>query len=216
MKNARDATGRAGPDSRLLHVEQRTTATGASPEGLNAPAGEAMRKVWERRARQLAQVPVQEDEGERVELVVVRLGRELYGFDVEHVLEIRPVERIARVPLVPDWVVGVFNLRGRILPALSLRRLLGLGEVGERGGYLVVVETVDAEIALLVEDVLAVETLPSHRIRDTDDVKRGLSAECVLGAIERRGAPGDCPVLALLDLQALLADERLTVREEMV
>ena len=58
------------------------------------------------------------------------LDREEYGVDVKQVQEIRRVGEITAVPRAPEFVRGVINLRGRILPVLDLKRKLNLGEVG--------------------------------------------------------------------------------------
>ncbi|HEV7498674.1 MAG TPA: chemotaxis protein CheW, partial [Vicinamibacteria bacterium] len=57
------------------------------------------------------------------------LGGEEYGVDVRLVQEIIRVSDITQVPRAPDFVKGVINLRGRIIPVVDLKRKLGLGEV---------------------------------------------------------------------------------------
>jgi len=204
------------------NVRQRLAAVSAALAGLDETAPEVVQRIWARRAAQLARVPVQEEEGERMELVLVRLGREVYGLDAEFVLDIRPAGQITRVPRVPDWVAGVVNLRGRILSVLDLSRFFGLPQEVEREAispYLVVVETPAMELALLVDDVLAVEALPASQVQGASDTLWGIRPEYVRGVAERRdrNIPADeASSLVVLDLPALLADERLIVDEEMV
>ena len=68
------------------------------------------------------------------------LGREEYGVDVRLVQEIIRVTEITQVPRAPEFIKGVINLRGRIIPVVDLQRKLGLGEVeiargiADRGG----------------------------------------------------------------------------------
>jgi purine-binding chemotaxis protein CheW len=203
-------------------VHQRIAAAEAALAGMVEATPELVQEILERRAAQLAEVPVREDEDERVELVLIRLGRELYGLDAHHVSDLRPVERITRVPRVPDWVAGVVNLRGRLLSAVDLRRFFGLPDAKRDEGdgpavtpYLVAVETPEMELALLADDVPEVEALPSGLIQESSGVVRGIRPEYVRGVAER-GGDGDGPMLVVLDLPALLADKRLIVHEEIV
>jgi purine-binding chemotaxis protein CheW len=191
---------------------------------------EELQAIWARRAAELAQVPADEDEGEQSRLLLVRLGREIYGIDAQYVFNVKPAELITFVPRVPEWVAGVVNLRGRIFSVVDLRRFFGLpaGEVeqaddseyGEREDHLVVVETPDMEIALLVNDVLTVEPLPTSRIQDSSGTVRGLRPEYVRGVVTHVGEDTDTDengsMVVVLDLLALLADERLIVHEEIV
>ena len=62
------------------------------------------------------------------------LGREEYGVDVRLVQEIIRVTEITQVPRAPEFIKGVINLRGRIIPVVDLRKKLGLGEVDDRAG----------------------------------------------------------------------------------
>lgn len=216
-------------------ARQRIAAANAALAGLDETAPEVVQQIWARRAAQLAEVPIQEEEGEQIELVVVQLGREVYGLDAQYVFDIRPAGQITRLPRVPDWVAGVVNLRGRIFSVLDLQRFFGLSRAQTRGlpdaegnrnngpestermPYLAVVETPDMEIALLVDGVLAVESLPASQVQEAADTTWGIHPEYVRGVAERRG--GDTPIngdglLVVLDLLALLADERLIVHEE--
>ena len=188
--------------------------------GLDDPAPEILDQIWAQRAARLAQASFQEDAGEQIELVLVQLGRETFAFEAQYVLEIRSAEQIAPVPRTPDWVAGVVNLRGRILSVLDLRRFFGLAqaEIDEKeettpGQELVIVETPDMELALLVDNVLAIEPLPAERVQDAAHTVRGIHPEYVRGVAERQGGAG---LLVVLNLADLLADERLIVHEEIV
>lgn len=223
-------------------VRQRIVEASIALEGLDETAPEVMQAVWARRAAKWAEVPVEEEEGERIDLVLVRLGREVYGLDAQYVSVIRPLEQITSVPRVPDWVAGVVNVRGHILSVIDLRRFFGLpatvedsqdGARGDADGSagtshwfdpgtpsLVVVETPEMEVALLAQDVLTVEDLPASQIQGATGTVRGLRQEYVLGVAEYDSGDtspdGEGPMLAVLDLPALLADERLIVHEEIV
>lgn len=200
-------------------VRQRIASVNATLSGLDGAAPDTLEQIWAHRAVKLAQAPAQEEEGEQIELVLVQLGREVYGLEAQYVFDIRLAENVTRVPRVPAWVAGIVNLRGRILSVLHLQRLFGLpqAECSEEGRpatfHLVVVETPDMEIVLLVDNVLAVESLTASRIQAPTDTIHGLRLEYVRGVAEYKD-DGNDGMMVVLDLSALLADKRLIVNEE--
>lgn len=221
-------------------ARQRIAVTDRALEGLDETTPEAMRQIWDRRAARLAEVPSEEDKGEQITLVLVQLGRELYGLEARHVFAIRSAEQITPVPRVPNWVAGVVNMRGRVLSVVDLQLFFGLpaargdgssnatrdsasstdspSELAERTSELVVVEGSDMEVALLVDDVLTVEMLPASHIQDVNDTVRGLRHEYVRGVVEysdgETQANENGSMVVVLDLPTLLADEQLIVHEE--
>lgn len=206
-----------------IELDWQGLGQAAPPAGTPAGAGDGidlqtLQQTWARRAARLARVPAQADEGDQVELALVRLAGEVYGLDVQYVSEIRPVEQLTRVPRAPGWVAGVVNLRGRILSLLDLQRFLGLAGAGAGPAvkpYLVVVQAADMEVALLADEVLSVEALAAGRIHDAAGTVRGIRPEYVRGIAER-GSNGAGSMVVVLDLPALLADRQLVVYEEIV
>lgn len=183
---------------------------------------DVLEQAWAQRAEQVAQVIADGESGEQIEIVVIRLGREVYGVETDYVFDIRSLEHITRVPRVPDWVAGVVNLRGRIISALDLQRYLGLppaengGEVESGARHLVVVGTPAMELALLVDEVLAVESLPISQIQEATSAVKGIQAEYMRGIVVQSQAGDDTAPLLVLDLPALLADKRLIVHEDII
>ncbi|TXG82888.1 MAG: chemotaxis protein CheW [Sphingomonadales bacterium] len=89
------------------------------------------------------------------EFVTISLCGQLLGIPVLLVQDVLKPQLITRVPLAPNWVAGVLNLRGRIVTAIDLRARLGLpprGE-GERAGMSVVVEYKGEPYSLLIDRV---------------------------------------------------------------
>ncbi|MBF9265114.1 chemotaxis protein CheW [Paracidovorax cattleyae] len=82
------------------------------------------------------------------------LGDEEFAIDVRHVQEaVNLPGRIVSMPLAPDFVVGVFNLRGTIVPMLDMRRLLGLGTADDpAGAKVVIVQHRGVRLGLMFDD----------------------------------------------------------------
>ena len=161
-------------------ARQRLAASKAAMVAGNEMSPENLEHIWAQRAAQLAKAPGEEEIGERIEAVLVRLGREVFGLEVQFVRDIRPAQQITRVPRVPEWVIGLSNLHGRILSVIDLRRFLNLPEKGEEEEhgaapkYLAVTETENMEIALLVDEVLGVEALLSNPIHTENSAMANL------------------------------------------
>jgi purine-binding chemotaxis protein CheW len=131
------------------------------------------------------------------------LDREEYGVDVRQVQEIRRLTEITTVPRAPEFVRGVINLRGRILPVLDLRRKLGLGEVAAKSAArIVVVHVRQRVLGLLVDGASQVLKIPVSRVEPPPEevVERG-------GDYIRGVAKLDDRLIILVDLERLLAQE---------
>jgi purine-binding chemotaxis protein CheW len=201
-------------------ARDRIAAAKAALESEASP--EILERIWAQRATQLAKPPVAEEEGEQIELVQIRLGQEVYGVDAQHVFGIRPAHQITPVPRVPAWIGGVISLSGRILSVLDLRRFFGLEEVADSDDepvsrFLLIIEAANMEIALLVDEVLEVVTLPESRVSDSSDTVRGIRPEYVSGVAELPQAgitSGQAGLMVVLNIPALVSDEQLVIHEE--
>jgi chemotaxis signal transduction protein len=212
----RQARRQAAPDRSALHA--RLAALGAALTEPDATSPEVLERTWARRAERVARVPEEEDAGEQLWLVVVRLGCELYGLGVQYVTDICPVGHVTPAPRVPAWVAGMVNVRGRIMSVVDLLQFLGLSAPadllpGER--RLVIVQTPAMELGVLVDAVLAVEAIPLSRLQEGADTLGGLPPDYVRGVVTY-GAAEAPALVAVLDLHAVLGDPRLIVQESIL
>jgi purine-binding chemotaxis protein CheW len=131
------------------------------------------------------------------------LDSEEYGVDVRQVQEIRRVTEITTVPRAPEFVRGVINLRGRILPVLDLKRKLGLGDVAlERASRIVVVRVRERRLGLLVDGASQVLKVPVSRIEAAPDEVIDKGGDYIRGV-----AKLDDRLIILIDLERALAHE---------
>lgn len=101
--------------------------------------------------------------------VTFKLDDEIYALDVAHAREIVEVPRLTRMPNSPDWIRGVINLRGAVVPVIDLKHKFSMGttELTQRSCVLLVEFEFDEGlfvIGVLVDAVLAVFELPSEAI----------------------------------------------------
>jgi len=131
------------------------------------------------------------------------LAKEEYGVDVKQVQEIRRVAEITSVPRAPEFVRGVINLRGRILPVLDLRRRLALGEVVvDRDSRIVVVRVKDRLLGLLVDGASQVLKVPVSQIEAAPEEVVQKGGDYIRGVAKLADR-----LIILVDLERLLATE---------
>lgn len=142
------------------------------------------------------------------------LGREEYGLPVLKVREIIKVMDITHVPQVPAHVLGVINLRGKIIPVIDLRRKFGFSEHDhtERTCIIVAEVTLTAATVMMgvvVDAVSEVVTVAPSEIDDTPQFGGHNGTDYILGLAKVKGG-----VKILLDLDRVLgSDGTLAIRK---
>jgi purine-binding chemotaxis protein CheW len=140
---------------------------------------------------------------ELLQLVSFTIGKEEYGVDILKVHEIIRMITITKVPNSPEFVEGVINLRGRVIPVVDLRIRLGL-EKKEYGKdtRVIVVEIGGKTIGFIVDSVSEVLRIPRSITEPPPQMAAGLNAEYItaIGKLEDR-------LLILLDLEKILVEQ---------
>ncbi|MBQ9377082.1 MAG: chemotaxis protein CheW [Schwartzia sp.] len=138
-------------------------------------------------------------EGE-VQVVAFKLRREEYGFNILNVKEIKGLTDITRVPFASDFIKGVINLRGSVLPVIDLKRRLGLQDTEyTEDTRIVVVREDDLEVGMIVDAVTGVITLNSEHIDTAKSVDNENSRFITgIGKVEEER------LIILLNLEAII------------
>jgi purine-binding chemotaxis protein CheW len=131
------------------------------------------------------------------------LEREEYGVDVRLVQEIIRVSEITPVPRAPEFIRGVINLRGRIIPVIDLKRKLGLGELlQQRASRIVVVKVRERLIGLLVDGASQVLKVPLQSIEAAPEEVVQIDQNFIRGVAKLAGR-----LIILVDLPKVLQVE---------
>ncbi len=138
---------------------------------------------------------------EGLTLLAFSLGDEWYSVDSAHVRGIEPETDVTPVPRAPQWLVGVFNLRGTILPIVDPRPLLSLPSRGTHGkkGLLVVYHCDGIAAALQVDTVDEIYEVARSSLEPALGAGHLGRTELILGQVRVRDR-----LIGVLDLQALL------------
>ena len=148
--------------------------------------------------------------GSEQQLVVFTLSEESYGVDIGVVEEIIRMQHITRVPRAPEYVVGVTNLRGRVIPVIDLRHRFGLSREDDTAATrIVVVEIGRHTIGMVVDGVSEVLRISESSVELPSSVVTTVDSDYLRGIakIEER-------LVILLDLEKILAGTLAELSEE--
>jgi purine-binding chemotaxis protein CheW len=137
-----------------------------------------------------------------LEILTFRLGAEEYGIDIQTVQELRGYSAVTQLANAPDYLKGVVNLRGSIVPIVDMRLKLGLGTATYNDFTVVVVLGLGQRtIGMVVDSVSDVVTLKAEQIRPPPSAGAGFDNVYLtgIGTIDDR-------MLLLADVAIMLAD----------
>lgn len=135
-----------------------------------------------------------------LQLVAFKLGREEYGISILQVQEIKRMTEITRVPHTPDYLKGVMNLRGSVLPVFDLKKRLDLPDNEYSDDARIVIVKVDeVTLGVIVDAVSEVLTIGQENIEPPQVVAGGVIANYLsgIGKINSR-------LLILLDINSII------------
>ena len=145
-------------------------------------------------------------DGRAGKYLTFHLNKEEFGIQVLKVREIMGVQDITVVPQTPDFIRGVINLRGKVIPVVDLRLKFGLPEKEYTQRTCIIVVQVEAGglpvlMGIIVDGVSEVLTLAAGDIEDTPDFGQGVTTPYLLGMAKVKGN-----VKILLDIGQVLAE----------
>ncbi len=152
----------------------------------------------------LAQLQTDVDENTMEgKFLTFQLGGEVYGLPIEYIIEIIGVQRITKVPDMNEYVKGVINLRGQVIPVIDVRKRFGM----EHRTYddrtcIMVTRNKGVSIGLIVDTVEEVKDIPEETISPAPAVATSHSGEYIKGISQGTGDDGQ--VVIIMNLQKLL------------
>ncbi|MFZ1987137.1 MAG: chemotaxis protein CheW [Desulfatitalea sp.] len=141
--------------------------------------------------------------GDTIQMVGFRLAGELFGVDILMVQEILKQIPITKIPDSPDFIAGIINLRGRIIPIIDLRKRLYLKETGpaiEEEGWTLILNAGGRVTGFIVDHVTHVIKLPAGTIQPpTEKVASALKSDYLSGVCMLEEQP-----MAILDFNRIV------------
>jgi purine-binding chemotaxis protein CheW len=142
------------------------------------------------------------------------LGSEEYGIAILKIKEIIGMMPVTSVPQVPDYVKGVVNLRGKVIPVIDLRRKFAMEDIEYTERTCIIVVEIQGQsgvvqIGTVVDSVSEVLNIKADEIEDTPSFGARLSTEYIMGMAKMDGA-----VKILLDIDKVLDSDEIVMVEE--
>jgi purine-binding chemotaxis protein CheW len=145
------------------------------------------------------------------EFISFAIGDEQYGVDIMAVREIKEWTNVSRLPEHPDYLRGVLNFRGAMVPIIDLRCRFGEGLTDATPTHIVIiVQIADRQVGLLADRVLDIVSYETDGIQPVPRVARSRQADFLSGLITIEDM-----MIALIDLPGLLAEAEIEPQEEM-
>lgn len=144
------------------------------------------------------------EEGDIQQFVIFLCGEEVFAVDMTPVQEIIRVPEVVRVPMAPNTLEGLANLRGKVLPIISLRRLFGFPERDDDDSTRALVIDLGQPLGFVVDRVASVVGVESARIEDVGALTTTVKTEMLAGLLKEVGS---YPMVMVMDFEALIAKE---------
>ena len=144
------------------------------------------------------------------ELLTFTLGAESYGLDILKVQEIRGYETPTRIANTPDFIKGVINLRGHIVPIVDLRVKLSLGEANfDASTVVIILNVLGRTVGVVVDGVSDVIALAPEAIKPAPEFGSVLDTQYILGLATVEGH-----LLIMIDIEKLMGARDMALVSE--
>lgn len=186
-------------------LQRQEQAFAAAAERSLAPEQE--QAILRERAARLAVRPQEPEPGETLDCLEFSLSGESYAVELCYITETLPLSDFTPLFCTPAFVLGIINLRGRIISIIDLRRFFGLGAVGLSDlNRVIVVANGSMEFGVLADSIAGMRSLKAQELLPPPDAFTGLREEFLSGVTVER--------LALLDMGKIMSDPRIMVHDE--
>ncbi|CRF31731.1 chemotaxis protein CheW [Brachyspira intermedia] len=136
-------------------------------------------------------------------LVTFRLGSGEYAIDIMQAKEIIKMEKITLIPNAPDFVEGVINLRGNIIPIIDLKKRFNLEETeGDKNTGIIIVKIEDVDMGIIIDSISKVVSISNSDIQPPPPMLSGIGQKYIkgVGKLEDK-------LLVVLDLEKLFTTD---------
>ncbi|WP_157150003.1 chemotaxis protein CheW [Brachyspira sp. SAP_772] len=157
---------------------------------------------------EIEQQPIENNENKvdvenSINLVTFRLGNNEYAIDIMQAKEIIKMEKITLIPNAPDYVEGVINLRGNIIPIVDLKKRFNLEEnEGDKNTGIIIVKIDDVDMGIIIDAISKVVSIATSNIQPPPPMLSGIGQKYIKGV-----AKLEDKLLVVLDLEKLIVGD---------
>lgn len=188
-------------------IHRRMDAVGAALEGGYTPSPEESKRILKRRAEILAHEKAEMADEASIEVVEFLLANEHYGIELRFIREVYPLKDYTPLPGVPSFVLGLVNVRGRILSVIDIKKFFELPEKGLSDlNKIIIIKDEKMEFGILADAILGVRSVAVSELGPPLPTLTGIRGEFLQGITGER--------MVILDAARILADKDIVVHEE--
>jgi len=149
----------------------------------------------------MAEVRLETDLVETKQYIVVQIGDEKYGIDINYIDNIVRMSKITRVPKVQSYFKGVMNLRGEIVPVMSIRKKMGLSDdvITDASRIIILKLEEKGSIGIIVDEVREVITL------NMAEVEKQTAKDSFINGIGKNGDE----LISLFEINAIVEEKEM-------
>ncbi len=158
--------------------------------------------------------PLENQLKEEKRVIAFLLNGELIGIDIKNVTKITKKLDITPVPKTPEYILGVMNLRGNIVPVVNLKRMLNLPNQEDESDFILIIDSSIGNIGLMIDQVVGAITIEDEEILPAPINSIGIDSKFITGVIVTNEEYGDKNLLILLDIDKLFHKQESQENEE--
>ncbi len=188
-------------------IHRRVAAVNAAIDSGWTPSPEDKRRILKDRAKILAREKDHMISETTIEIVEFLLAKEHYGIESAWVREVYPLKDYTPLPGVPSFVLGLVNVRGRILSVVDIKQFFEMPDKGISDlNKIIIINDDTMEFGILADAIIGVRSIAVSEIHQPLPTLTGIREEFLKGMTGER--------LVVLDAVKILADRRIVVHEE--
>jgi purine-binding chemotaxis protein CheW len=179
-----------------------------TPNAVQNPLMPDAAQTLRARALALARPPARTPAAETMlDVLEFRLAQERYAIETRYVREVHPLKDLTPLPCTPPFVLGIVNVRGRIVPVFDLKKFFDLPDQGLTDLHrIILIEGHEMELGLLADITVGVRSIPADSLQPSLPTLTGIRSEYLKGVTAER--------LVVLDVARILSDPKIIVHEE--
>ena len=188
-------------------IHRRIDAVNAAIAGGCVPSPEDTRHILKERAAILARETEKKADEDSIEVVEFLLANEHYGIESHFIREVYPLKDYTPLPGVPPFVLGLLNVRGRIISVIDIKKFFDMPEKGLSDlNKVIIIHDDKMEFGILADAILGVRNIALRELSPPLLTLTGTREEFLKGVTGER--------IAILDAARILADKNIVVHQE--
>lgn len=176
-------------------------------KGFEISPGQKKKILKERADLLKIQVEKEEIPGEQLEVVEFLLTDERYAIDANYVCKVIPLKELTQLPCTPDFILGIINVRGRILAVIDIKKFFNLPEKGiTELNRVIVVKHQDIELGILTDEIIGSTHIFPDKLQSSIAAITDIRNDYLMGVTQDR--------LIILNIKKFLLNEKIIINEE--